>query len=116
MYGVVWCDVVQGQMPAGALSDARGGARVLLSGLALWSVATAATPLAAAAPSSMALPLAAGSRFLMGLASACAMPAVAAMAARWVPPARKASIISMLYAFFNMGGWLGGWVGGAGAA
>lgn len=99
---------MQGQMPAGALSDERGGARVLLAGLALWSVATAATPLAAKAPSSMQFGVAAASRFAMGLASACAMPAVASMAARWVPAARKAGILGMVYAFFNIGehGWL----------
>ncbi|GLC39136.1 hypothetical protein PLESTB_001509800 [Pleodorina starrii] len=97
-----------GQIPAGRLADERGGDRVLLGGLALWSLATAATSAAAAAASpSAALVTLLVARAAMGLFSSVIMPAVSAATAQWVPPERKAATLAMIYAFFNVGGVLG---------
>lgn len=91
-----------GQLPAGALADRLGGARVLLTGLVLWSAATAGTALAAGGgPGSLAALH--GLRALLGLASACAMPCVAATAREWVPAARRAGAVAGVYALFNIG-------------
>jgi MFS family permease len=75
---------------------------VLLTGLAVWSVATASSAAAAVAAVAPVAVLAA-SRLLFGLASACLMPAVSATASQWVPLSRKASSISFVYACFNVG-------------
>uniref|UniRef100_A0A383VPL3 Major facilitator superfamily (MFS) profile domain-containing protein n=1 Tax=Tetradesmus obliquus TaxID=3088 RepID=A0A383VPL3_TETOB len=102
-----------GQVPAGRLADKYSGTRVLLWGLCLWSLATALTAAAGLAvgtsSSSSWWPLAVIilSRVLLGLASACAMPCVAAMAVQWVPAAERASAISFTYANFNLGGVIG---------
>ncbi|GFR46272.1 hypothetical protein Agub_g7826, partial [Astrephomene gubernaculifera] len=106
-----------GQIPAGRLADRMGGERVLLTGLALWSLATAATAAAAVAPTtattsfpvqcSPALLLLLAARVGMGLFSSVIMPAVSAASAQWVPAERKAATLAMIYAFFNMGGVLG---------
>ncbi|GLI69460.1 hypothetical protein VaNZ11_014076, partial [Volvox africanus] len=96
-----------GQIPAGRLADERGGDRVLLGGLALWSAATAATAAAAATSPEAALWTLLAARVAMGIFSAVIMPSVAAVTAQWVPPARKAATLAMIYAFFNVGGVLG---------
>jgi ACS family sodium-dependent inorganic phosphate cotransporter len=99
-----------GQLPAGALADKHGGAKVLLSGLALWSAATALTALGAGGGGTGgggggggSLAAVYASRVLLGLASACAMPAVAAAVAAWVPRGRRAGCVSIIYALFNIG-------------
>ncbi|KAG2485869.1 hypothetical protein HYH03_015452 [Edaphochlamys debaryana] len=115
-----------GQLPAGHLADEHGGDRVLLVGLALWSLATAATAGAAGlstAPTLMlpmpgpagptglglspALAWLLGARAAMGLASSVIMPAVSAATAQWVPRDRVAATLAAIYAFFNLGGVLG---------
>jgi hypothetical protein len=93
-----------GQVPAGVLADRHGGLSVLLWGLALWSCATALTAAAPGAGPPAALPVLYASRVLLGAASACAMPCVSAAAVAWVPPRARAAAISLIYAFFNIGG------------
>lgn len=90
-----------GQIPSGKLADQRGGVQVLLTGSAIWSLATASTVLCQAGAAAVVLT---ASRVALGLASACIMPAVAATAVQYVPSARKATTIAMIYANFNIGG------------
>ncbi|MEW5299788.1 MAG: hypothetical protein WDW36_002766 [Sanguina aurantia] len=99
-----------GQLPAGQLADRFGGDRVLMVGLLLWSLATAATGLASSVPASMSFAVAAAARLSMGFFSAAAMPAVSAMASRWVPQSSKASTIAVIYACFNLGSVFGAMV------
>ena len=94
-----------GQVPSGMLSDRFGGPRVLLGGLALWSLATLALPLAR----SSAAPLAVLTltRVLFGFGSAVALPAVSATVSRLVPASRRASNLAVIYAAFNLGSLAG---------
>uniref|UniRef100_A0A383WD31 Major facilitator superfamily (MFS) profile domain-containing protein n=1 Tax=Tetradesmus obliquus TaxID=3088 RepID=A0A383WD31_TETOB len=108
-----------GQLPSGRLADTLSGTRVLVVGLFLWSAATAATalpclpglagatPAAAASGAQLALLLLLGSRALMGLASAAAMPCVTSISAQLVPASERGSAVSFVYACFNAGGVLG---------
>jgi MFS family permease len=90
--------------------------RVLLMGLCLWSAATALSAAAAAATSntSLALVLLLVSRLGMGWFSACIMPCVTSILARWVAPEQRASSVSFVYANFNVGelGWGKGAIAG----
>ena len=92
-------------MPSGLLADRFGGPRVLLAGLALWSLATAALPLARGSPAPLAVLTLA--RVLFGLGSAVALPCVSATVSRLVPPARRASQLAIVYACFNIGSIVG---------
>ncbi|KAI8475106.1 MAG: major facilitator superfamily transporter [Monoraphidium minutum] len=101
-----------GQLPAGALADRLGGPRVLLAGLAIWSGATALTALAlpgggGGGGGGGGLGVVYASRVALGLASACAMPCVAAAVAEWAPRQRRAGAVAFVYALFNIGGVLG---------
>ena len=93
------------QTISGFAADAFGGARTLLLGLALWSLAVAAVPLAALAPDPLAaLALA---RFLHGAASGCAVPATAAAVAAHVPSPRRGGALAAVYSWFNVGSAFG---------
>jgi len=94
-----------GQLPAGMLADSAGGPPVLLGGLLLWSLATAALPLASATPAPLLALL--GARVLFGLGSAVALPATSATVSQLVPPERRASSLSIVYAAFNVGSIIG---------
>ena len=93
------------QVVGGVAADALGGARVLLLGLALWSVAVAAIPASAVSPFPVATLVAA--RALFGAASGCAVPAAAAAVAAYVPRARKSAALSAVFAAFNCGSAFG---------
>ena len=93
------------QVVGGVAADALGGARVLLLGLALWSVAVAAIPACAVSPFPVATLVAA--RALFGAASGCAVPAAAAAVAAYVPRARKSAALSAVFAAFNCGSAFG---------
>eukprot|EP00798_Chlamydomonas_sp_ICE-L_P009833 gene9833-7717_t len=86
---------LSGQLPAGYLSE-----KVLLLGLLLWSLSLALTAgvMHGANPVSALL----GCRLFFGLCSSGIMPAVSAMAAKWVPPETKASTIAAIYSCFNI--------------
>ena len=93
------------QFVGGVAADALGGARVLLFGLLLWSVAVAAIPASAASPFPVATLVAA--RALFGAASGCAVPAAAAAVAAYVPRDRKSVGLSTVFAAFNCGSAFG---------
>jgi ACS family sodium-dependent inorganic phosphate cotransporter len=93
------------QLAAGAASDKYGGAKVLLAGLAFWSLAVAATPLC----TMMQAPIIAvvASRFLFGAASGCALPASAAAVAAHITPDRRSGALSTIFGLFNIGSAFG---------
>ena len=93
------------QVVGGVAADALGGARVLLLGLALWSVAVVAVPASAVSPFPVAALVAA--RALFGAASGCAVPAAAAAVAAYVPRDRKSVALSTVFAAFNCGSAFG---------
>lgn len=75
--------------------------RVMLAGLLLWSLSLIATGAVTSLPSLLAV------RTAFGLASACAMPATSSVAARWVPPPLRTTLLGLIYLFFSLGGVLG---------
>jgi len=77
------------QIIGGKLSDRYSGRRVLIAGLALWSLCTLATP-PAAAHSCGALMVV---RCLMGLGQGVAFPAIHSMVARSVPRCQRARAV-----------------------
>ena len=89
------------QIPAGIISDRRGGSSTMVAGLVLWSVATCFT---AFSPYSKA-PLTAAivSRVLMGVGSSVALPAVSSAIAKKVPPKFRARCTTLSFALFNFG-------------
>ena len=89
------------QVLGGVLGDKFGGARVLLGGLALWSLAIALIP----ASTLMSQPIIGlvAARMLFGAASGCALPASSSAVATYVAPEKRASSLSMIFTFFNCG-------------
>jgi len=93
------------QLAAGASSDRFGGAKVLLGGLCVWSIAVAVTPLSSMTTAPVLAVVAA--RFLFGAASGCALPASAAAVAAHVPAERRSGALSTIFALFNIGSAFG---------
>jgi len=91
------------QVLGGQLSDKYGGSTVLAAGLAVWSVATALTPAAAAAG---ALPVLAA-RFLLGVGQGVAFPAIHALLAKRVPCKVRSGAIGMIMACAHCGTAMG---------
>ena len=85
----------------GVAADEFGGARVLLVGLGLWSIAVAAIPFCASTSAPVAAMVAA--RVVFGAASGCALPGSAAAVASYVTPERRAGALSVIFTLFNCG-------------
>ena len=93
------------QILGGVAADRVGGARVLLVGLGLWSLAVTAIPVASTLSTPVTMLVAA--RVLFGAASGCAIPASAAAVATCVVSERRASSLSFIFTFFNCGSAFG---------
>ena len=93
------------QILGGMAADRLGGARVLLVGLGLWSLAVALIPVSVASPAPVVMLLA--TRVLFGAASGCAIPATAATIATYVEASKRSSGLSFVFAFFNCGSAFG---------
>lgn len=93
------------QIIGGVAADAVGGARVLLIGLGLWSVAVALIPASALSPNPIITLIIA--RALFGAASGCAVPASAAAVAASVPGDRRGGALSFVFGAFNCGSAFG---------
>lgn len=87
------------QVYGGVLADKYGGSAVLAAGLAVWSLATALTPAAAAAGT---IPLLAA-RAVLGMAQGVAFPAMHALLARHVPSKVRSGAIGMIMACAHVG-------------
>ncbi|MBE3604182.1 ACS family MFS transporter [bacterium] len=85
-WGYLWL-----QMAGGWMADRFGGKRVLAAGVALWSLATFLTPLAASWSFGALLAM----RALLGAGEAVNFPAVHSIAARWTIASERARAISL---------------------
>ena len=88
----------------GVLADKIGGARVLLGGLLVWSLATMVTPLAA---STKSIPLLCLCRVVMGLGEGVALPCMNNVASRWVPKFERSRALSFCMGGFQSGSMIG---------
>src|SRR5580658_4923275 len=84
-WGYLWL-----QMLGGWMADRYGGKRVLMVGVATWSLATFFTPLAASTSFAALLTM----RALLGAGEALNFPAVHSIAARWTIASERARAIS----------------------
>ncbi|HTT76283.1 MAG TPA: ACS family MFS transporter [Candidatus Binataceae bacterium] len=85
-WGYLWL-----QMPGGWVADRFGGKKVLMAGVALWSLATFFTPVAVSLSFGILLVM----RVLLGAGEAVNFPAVHSIAARWTIAAERARAISL---------------------
>ena len=93
-WGYLWTQLVGGWM-----ADRFGGWRVLGAGVAIWSIATFITPLAAAASFSMLL----AARVLLGLGEGVNFPSIHSLTARWTLPLERARVLSVNYSGMYVG-------------
>src|SRR5579875_562209 len=81
------------QLAGGWMADRFGGKWVLGTGVACWSLATLATPIAAA----VSLPALLTIRVLLGLGEGVNFSAIHSMSARWIPAAERARVLAFSY-------------------
>jgi MFS transporter, ACS family, solute carrier family 17 (sodium-dependent inorganic phosphate cotransporter), other len=93
-WGYLWTQLIGGWM-----ADRFGGHRVLAGGVAIWSLATFVTPIAAAA--SFASLLAA--RVLLGLGEGVNFPSIHSLTSRWTLPSERARVLSVNYSGMYVG-------------
>jgi ACS family sodium-dependent inorganic phosphate cotransporter len=93
-WGYLWT-----QLAGGWMADRFGGHRVLAAGVAIWSVATFVTPVAAAATFSALL----AARVLLGLGEGVNFPAIHSLTARWTLPSERARVLSVNYSGMYVG-------------
>jgi MFS transporter, AAHS family, 4-hydroxybenzoate transporter len=89
----------------GPLADRVGRKRVLVGATFCFGVFTLATAYAGDLPQLL------GCRFLTGLGLGGAMPSFISLASEYVPKARRATVVSLLWAGFPLGGVVGGVLG-----
>jgi MFS transporter, ACS family, solute carrier family 17 (sodium-dependent inorganic phosphate cotransporter), other len=85
-WGYLWLQLLGGWM-----ADRFGGKRVLAAGVAMWSLATFFTPLAASTSFGLLLAM----RALLGAGEALNFPAVHSLAARWTIGSERSRAISL---------------------
>ncbi len=93
-WGYIWL-----QMVGGWLADRFGGKRVLMAGVAVWSLATALTPPAASISFGVLL----ATRAMLGAGEALNFPAVHSVAARWTLVSERARAISFHFSGVTFG-------------
>ncbi|HZC45237.1 MAG TPA: ACS family MFS transporter [Candidatus Acidoferrum sp.] len=93
-WGYLWTQLVGGWM-----ADRFGGHRVLAAGVAIWSIATFVTPIAAAATFSALL----AARVLLGLGEGVNFPSIHSLTARWTLPSERARVLSVNYSGMYVG-------------
>ena len=93
-WGYLWTQLVGGWM-----ADRFGGHRVLAAGVAIWSLATFVTPIAAAATFSALL----AARVLLGLGEGVNFPSIHSLTARWTLPTERARVLSVNYSGMYVG-------------
>lgn len=98
LWGYIFSSVV-----GGALVDRYGGKRVMAWGVALWSLATLLTPLAANHSTTSLLAI----RAFFGLAEGVALPSMSTLLSRWFPSHERASAVGMSMAGFHLGNVVG---------
>ena len=93
----------------GVLVDKLGGAPVLLSCLALWSVVIGSMPLMTMTAAPVAALAAA--RFIFGVLTGPALPGAVAAVSQWLSPATRSQGLANVYVAFNLGTALGCFLG-----
>jgi MFS transporter, ACS family, solute carrier family 17 (sodium-dependent inorganic phosphate cotransporter), other len=93
-WGYLWTQLIGGWM-----ADRFGGHRVLAAGVAIWSLATLLTPIAAAATFSALL----AARMLLGLGEGVNFPSIHSLTARWTLPSERARVLSVNYSGMYVG-------------
>jgi len=108
-FGVVFSTALAGlalgAFLLGPLADRVGRKRVLVAATFCFGVFTLATACAGDLRTLLAF------RFLTGLGLGGAMPSFISLASEYVPKARRAAIVSLLWAGFPLGGVIGGLLG-----
>lgn len=89
--------------PGGWLANRYGGRMVMGAALALWSLFTLLTPLAA----SLSFAALIATRILMGVGEAANFPAIIGLFARWLPKAERTRAVSLMFAGIPAGTVLG---------
>ncbi len=93
-WGYLWTQLIGGWM-----ADRFGGHRVLAAGVAIWSLATFITPIAAAAT----FPALLAARVLLGLGEGVNFPSIHSLTARWTLPRERARVLSFNYSGMYVG-------------
>jgi ACS family sodium-dependent inorganic phosphate cotransporter len=93
-WGYLWPQLLGGWM-----ADRFGGRRVLAAGVAIWSLATFATP--GAADISFAALVA--MRVVLGLGEGVNFPSIHSLTARWMLPAERSRVISLNFSGMYLG-------------
>lgn len=93
-WGYLWT-----QLAGGLMADRVGGHRVLAAGVAIWSLATFITPVAAAATFAALL----AARVLLGLGEGVNFPAIHSLTARWTLPTERARVLSLNFSGMYVG-------------
>jgi ACS family sodium-dependent inorganic phosphate cotransporter len=91
------------QIPAGWVSTSIGGARVLLAGVALWSLGTLVAPPAA----HMGIVALCATRVVVGLGEGLAPSSATAVMARLVPEAERARAVTAVFGGLDVGSAVG---------
>ncbi|KAK6943077.1 Major facilitator superfamily [Dillenia turbinata] len=98
LWGYLFSSVI-----GGALVDKYGGNRIMGWGVALWSLATLLTPLAANHSTASLLAV----RAFFGLAEGVAFPSMSTLCSRWFPSHERSSALGVSMAGFHMGNVVG---------
>jgi ACS family sodium-dependent inorganic phosphate cotransporter len=93
-WGYVWP-----QLAGGWMADRFGGKRVLAAGVAVWSLATFATPYTARFSFAALFAV----RVLLGLGEGVNFPSIHSLTARWMLPAERARVISLNFSGMYLG-------------
>jgi ACS family sodium-dependent inorganic phosphate cotransporter len=91
------------QVPAGWVSTSLGGARVLMAGVALWSVGTLMAPPAAR----MSITALCVSRVIVGLGEGLAPSSATNVLARIIPEAQRARAVTLVFGALDVGSAIG---------
>lgn len=87
------------QLVGGWMADRFGGRRVLGAGVAIWSLATLATPAAAAISFAMLFAI----RIVLGLGEGVNFPAIHSLTARWMLASERARALSLNFSGMYLG-------------
>jgi len=89
-------------VPAGIIVGTQSPRIMLGTGLAIWSLATIATPLTAASTATSLVPLL-GARAVVGAAESTILPSIQRLLSTWVPASQKGTALATLFTGFQAG-------------
>lgn len=89
-------------VPAGIIVGTTSPRIMLGTGLAIWSLATIATPMAAASTATSLVPLL-GARALVGAAESTILPSIQRLLSTWIPASQKGTALATIFTGFQAG-------------